>query len=1778
MEISTHVFFQKTSLAVNPEDSRFHQGFLHRFLLLLCCILSVGSSIAQSGTIRFSQADYLTDEAAGTVTLELQRVGGSVGEITADILTHDGTATINDDYAGIPSPLTLTWSDGNTSPKTVTLPIKPDTVIEGNETFTMDIVSDHAGMPRIATVTIQNTPNGTIQFSRADYLTDESAGTVTLELQRVGGSVGEITAIIQTHDGTATINDDYAGIPSPLTLTWSDGNTTPKTVTIPIKPDTVAEGDETFTMDIVSDHAGTPSTATVTIANTPNGTIQFSQADYLTDEAAGTVTLELQRVGGSVGEITADIQTHDGTATINDDYAGIPSPLTLSWSDGNTTPKTVTLPIKPDTVAEGDETFTMDIVSDHAGTPSTATVTIANTPNGTIQFSQANYLTDEAAGTVTLELQRVGGSVGAITATIQTHDGTATIVDDYAGIPSPLTLTWSDGNTSPKTVTLPIKPDAIEEPDETFTMDIVSDHAGTPSIATVTIANTPNGKIQFSQANYFTDEATGTVTLELQRVGGSVGEITADIQTHDGTATIVDDYAGIPSPLTLTWSDGNTSPKTVTLPIKPDAIEEPDETFTMDIVSDHAGTPSIATVTIANTPNGKIQFSQANYLTDEAAGTVTLELQRVGGSVGEITAAIQTHDGTATIVDDYSGIPSPLTLTWSDGNTSPKTVTLPIKADVIEEPDETFTMDIVSDHAGTPNVATVTIIGEKTCEIPATADAGADQIACGDRAVAIVATSSGAGIWSGGTGSFADASMTSTTYTPANSELGTTVTLTWTTLDSDGSGPCTTANGSMDITFDEEPNAGVGSSTAVCEGTIVDLLTLVSVPGGTFSGPGVSGTTFDTTGLPFGNYQITYSVSSGNSCPDDTAIITVTVKDDTVSQSCDVLDIDFCDPGEAPFYNFYWNEMKLVVPGSEFFSQNATHALTYTEFTDGTALIQGTTQSGTCSAELYIVLKDEKNWTAWNASGGDFKPQGCNPGVLVKENLRYYIVDGSKSTITTTGGDCLEEGTFKVTQRPDPADLSTPNLGVHVGPGGALFDSDTNAEGLAGWAWMGPNGDERRWQIDFNFHIKCKENTDCKPEEEVCDGIDNDGDGEIDEGFDADGDGIPDCEDTEECDGVDNDGDDLVDEGFDSDDDGTPDCEDTEVCDGLDNDGDGEIDEGFDSDDDGTPDCDDEEVCDGLDNDGDGEIDEGFDSDDDGTTDCDDEEVCDGLDNDGDGEIDEGFDSDDDGTPDCDDEEVCDGMDNDGDGEIDEGFDSDDDGTPDCDDEEVCDGLDNDGDGEIDEGFDSDDDGTPDCDDEEVCDGLDNDGDGEIDEVFDSDDDGTPDCDDEEVCDGLDNDGDGEIDEGFDSDDDGTPDCDDVEECDGLDNDGDGEIDEGFDSDDDGTPDCDDEEVCDGLDNDGDGEIDEGFDSDDDGTPDCDDEEVCDGLDNDGDGEIDEGFDSDDDGTPDCDDVEECDGLDNDGDGEIDEGFDSDDDGTPDCDDEEVCDGLDNDGDGEIDEGFDSDDDGTPDCDDEEVCDGLDNDGDGEIDEGLDCEDTLPSGCETAFGRLENNNTCFIDDGFNRWGWTNFLATTGDYTMDLYSGAGQCIISADRKTGEVIVNYDSESVTVTVDMFQGFSMKEAHLYVGSVPYPEKGNNNTVAPGQYPYNSGDLDDVSNYTFGPIDISDLDAGIYIILHAVTCEIAADKTPVATSVKTYHRPYENNMILDLEIPYDATIDVQFMDMSGRQVMKKRVGNVTSGKNMLQLKIHDLATEVHIMRIDTGREVIQRKVYFLK
>ncbi|MDC6355438.1 MULTISPECIES: SprB repeat-containing protein [unclassified Robiginitalea] len=522
--------------------------------------------------------------------------------------------------------------------------------------------------------------------------------------------------------------------------------------------------------------------------------------------------------------------------------------------------------------------------------------------------------------------------------------------------------------------------------------------------------------------------------------------------------------------------------------------------------------------------------------------------------------------------------------------------------------------------------------------------------------------------------------------------------------------------------------------------------------------------------------------------------------------------------------------------------------------------------------------------------------------------------------------------------------------------------------------------------------------------------------------------------------------------------------------------------------------------------------------------------------------------------------------------------------------EEVCDGVDNDGDGQIDEGFDADGDGIPDCEDD--CDDrIDTDGDGtpdctdDCDDTIDSDGDGIPDCEDD--CDDrIDSDGDGisdcidDCDDSIDTDGDGTPDC--VDDCDdSIDTDGDGisdcedDCDDRIDTDGDGTPDCTDD--CDDtIDTDGDGtpdcvdDCDDTIDSDGDGTPDCVDD--CDDtIDSDGDGisdcedDCDDTIDTDGDGTPDC--TDDCDDrIDTDGDGtpdctdDCDDTIDSDGDGVPDC--VDVCPGSD--------DTADSDNDGIPDGCDVEECDGLDNDGDGQIDEDLDCEE--PTGeCQTAFARYTPNNTSFCEDnlGANRWGWTNFFDTEGNYNMEFYSGAGQCDTSNGYQSGNVTVAYSNDIVTVTINLLPGNVMTQAHLYVGEEKYPEDNKGDpTVAPGQYTQVVDPLNNVTSYQFQPIDVSDYTNGFYVIVHAETCPTGEVEKQGRSETLVEMKPFPTVFNTDFEVGIESAVPtraiLQVYTLNGVSIKRMPV-ELQAGMTTIPVNLPGLNSAMYLLEVRT-------------
>lgn len=155
----------------------------------------------------------------------------------------------------------------------------------------------------------------------------------------------------------------------------------------------------------------------------------------------------------------------------------------------------------------------------------------------------------------------------------------------------------------------------------------------------------------------------------------------------------------------------------------------------------------------------------------------------------------------------------------------------------------------------------------------------------------------------------------------------------------------------------------------------------------------------------------------------------------------------------------------------------------------------------------------------------------------------------------------------------------------------------------------------------------------------------------------------------------------------------------------------------------------------------------------------------------------------------------------------------------------------------------------------------------------------------------------------------------------------------------------------------------------------------------------------------------------------------------------------------------------------------------------LDCGYVPPppeEDCETAFAWEDTPYaaTCFLDDGFGRWGWTNYLVGTAptSFSLDLRAGAAHC--GQGEYAGYVTFGYNADgTVTVTYYTAPGWTLHEAQFYTGDAKYPTKNGRDTVAPGQFPYSCDSVSPTGCTETVPSTLAD-----WVIAHATVCRTAA------------------------------------------------------------------------------------------
>ncbi len=295
-----------------------------------------------------------------------------------------------------------------------------------------------------------SSPSGSIVVDQSSYSVNESDGSATVTVHRVGGS-GAVGVSFRTDFGNAMAGSDYTATTG--TLSWADGDFSDRTIVVLILNDDLPEPTETVFVLLSNPTGGAVLGeryfAGVDIRDDdPPQLFQFSSPTYSIGESGKLATIIVTRDGGSAGTMTVDYATADGTAKSGKgrDFTAVAG--TLTFAPGETS-KTIAVPILDDNLFEGDESLTVTLSNTRGGatlgTKSVASLTIIDQEPGQFVFSNAVVNTVENYGYVTIYVQRINGSFGPASVNYSTTDGTALAGRDYSKASG--TLNFADGQT-----------------------------------------------------------------------------------------------------------------------------------------------------------------------------------------------------------------------------------------------------------------------------------------------------------------------------------------------------------------------------------------------------------------------------------------------------------------------------------------------------------------------------------------------------------------------------------------------------------------------------------------------------------------------------------------------------------------------------------------------------------------------------------------------------------------------------------------------------------------------------------------------------------------------------------------------------------------------------------------------------------------------------------------------------------------------------------------------------------------------------------------------------------------------------------------------------------------------------------------------------------------------------------------------------------------------------------------------------------------------------------
>nr|WP_319399486.1 Calx-beta domain-containing protein [uncultured Carboxylicivirga sp.] len=661
-------------------------------------VITINVSNSDSDVVLTISNQSITEGDAGTSNMIFTISSSEIvaSDLSVSFSVSDISATYPLDYTVNTGSATINSGEKST---TISIPVVGDNIVEGTETFRVDLSSPSSGsVSGFGIGSINDNDNATLSIENA--VANENDGNIDFEITLVGTVASSFDVSYSLSNGTAIGGADFNT--STGTITFSGVNGQKQIIGVPITDDAIVENSENFNIQLstvnTSIDASDEATGTI-IDNDGTATLSIANVSFGENES-GTFRVTVDKAvqdGFSV-----NYSFVNGSAVAGTDFSNASSLLSFSGFAGEY--KEFTVAGIDDAIVEGTEQFTIKLNTSHSLVDASATALASIIDDDAVNVTIDDVVATEGDN-AEFVLKLNNAVVGGTTITYSFNDITAVGGLDYHNVGGSVVFSGTAGEI--QTFSVALNDDNIVELDESFEVSLASSNplVGADDKATVTITDN-DGTAKVTVTNINIDEnqnASFNLTLDKNVQDG----FSIDYATENGSANAGTDYVSASSNVVFSGTQGESH--TITIVVNDDNLVEATEDLLVNFSSSNTLVNTVAQAKATITDNDGVAVLTIGNIEFDENGSGSFNVNVDKAVQGGFDVDYSFTDITATGSIDFQETTSTLNF---DG-TANQTISFSVAAidDNLVESSESFgvSLSTTSDLVDASATATGTI-------------------------------------------------------------------------------------------------------------------------------------------------------------------------------------------------------------------------------------------------------------------------------------------------------------------------------------------------------------------------------------------------------------------------------------------------------------------------------------------------------------------------------------------------------------------------------------------------------------------------------------------------------------------------------------------------------------------------------------------------------------------------------------------------------------------------------------------------------------------------------------------------------------------------------------------------------------------------------------------------------------------------------------------------------------------------------------------------------------